>query len=156
MSYEEYSTLPYYEAINRLKGVSKASLTDNDLKTFYDNCIAYEKEYNDAVNKVVYPTMEEMREKCDELTKDLENQYQEACQVIKDHIIDLLENPKTGTYTLATLQDRLNALNYNAMHRWNKDIYPPQFYKTAVSLEFVKKKPEQSRYLKEIKEILKC
>jgi hypothetical protein len=48
--YEVYSKLPHYRpAAWNYNGVSVATLTDEDLRNFYNACIAYEQEYENAV-----------------------------------------------------------------------------------------------------------
>ena len=50
LPYDVYSKLPHYhEATWAYNGVSVACLTDNSLKAFYNACVAYEKEYEEAV-----------------------------------------------------------------------------------------------------------
>lgn len=61
LNYEEYSKLPHYLAMSSLNGgVFKSSLTDDDLIKFYEDCVAYDKEYKDALSKIVYPTVDEI------------------------------------------------------------------------------------------------
>lgn len=58
-----YCTLPHYKALSKLNGVNADSVTAEDLKELYDACVAYEKEYNDLCNTIVYPTREELTER---------------------------------------------------------------------------------------------
>lgn len=51
MPYEVYSKLPHYDALSKLNGVKTESITEKDLSDLYDACIAYGKEYADAVRK---------------------------------------------------------------------------------------------------------
>ena len=47
--YKVYSELPHYRtAVWTYNGVSIASLTDDDLKSFYDACVAFEQEFENA------------------------------------------------------------------------------------------------------------
>jgi hypothetical protein len=51
--YAIYSNLPHYrEAAWNYNGISVSSLTDEDLKNFYDACVAYEQEYEEAAAKI--------------------------------------------------------------------------------------------------------
>lgn len=49
LPYVVNSKLPHFEALGKLNGVKTESLTDKDLIDLYDTCVAYSKEYNDAV-----------------------------------------------------------------------------------------------------------
>jgi hypothetical protein len=60
LTYQEECKLPHYRSLSRLNGVSKLHLTDADLKQFYDDCIAFEKEYEEAVSNIVYPSETEL------------------------------------------------------------------------------------------------
>lgn len=58
--YEEYSKLPHYKAMDDLNGVDKARVTEEDIRRFYQDCVAYDREYKQALSEVVYPTAEEI------------------------------------------------------------------------------------------------
>lgn len=49
LKYDVYSKLPHFDAIGKLNGVKTESLTEKDLIDLYDACVAYSKEYDDAV-----------------------------------------------------------------------------------------------------------
>ena len=57
---EEASLLPHYRDMNKLNGVSKASVQESDIKAFYEACAAYDKEYKEAVSKIVWPDPKEI------------------------------------------------------------------------------------------------
>lgn len=60
LQYEEYSKLPHYKAMDRLNGVNKESVTEEDLIQFYQDCVAYDREYKQALSEVDYPTVDEI------------------------------------------------------------------------------------------------
>lgn len=60
LEYEEASLLPHDSAMNKLNGVSKAGLQESDVKAFYEACVAYDKEYKEAVSKIVWPDQAEI------------------------------------------------------------------------------------------------
>lgn len=60
LDYEDYSKLPHYKSMDRLNGVSQSDLTEQDLIDLYNDCLAYDAEYEDAMSKVVWPTIEEL------------------------------------------------------------------------------------------------
>ena len=67
LPYEIYSALPHYRSLMNLNGISISSLEDSDLKKFYDDCLAYEQEYADAENNVVFPSIAEIAEQCEKI-----------------------------------------------------------------------------------------
>ena len=64
LSYDEYSKLPHYAAMDRLNGVSISGLTENDLIQLYNDCIEYAAEYKAAEKNVTFPTIDELKEQC--------------------------------------------------------------------------------------------
>lgn len=59
--YEEYSKLPHYRAVtDSLNGVDRFHITDEDLRAFVADCAAYQKEYEEAINNLSYPTENEL------------------------------------------------------------------------------------------------
>lgn len=69
LEYDEYKKLPHYSALGRLNGVSLASITEDDLQKFYEDCQAFEVEYVAEENRIKasLPTEEEIRERCFEI-----------------------------------------------------------------------------------------
>ena len=49
LNYDEYSILPHYKSLSALNGIPVEYISDDDLIKLYNNCIAYEKEYNQKV-----------------------------------------------------------------------------------------------------------
>lgn len=64
LPYKVYSTLPHYNYLDCLNGVSLDSITEDDLQDLYNACVEYEKEYIDAENSIVYPTIQELTDRC--------------------------------------------------------------------------------------------
>jgi hypothetical protein len=60
LTWDEYSKLSYYKSLDALNGVSIDTLTEEDLIRLYQNCLAYEKEYDKAEKTSVFPTKEEL------------------------------------------------------------------------------------------------
>ena len=66
LPHEVSSTLPNYHTSNwDYNGVSIDTLTDDDLKKFYEACIAFEQEYEAAVAAMVWPSREELKAKAE-------------------------------------------------------------------------------------------
>lgn len=61
LTYDEYLELPHYRGLDALNCVSKASVSEESLIDFYNCCIAYQKEYEEAAAKSVFPTFEELK-----------------------------------------------------------------------------------------------
>lgn len=94
LKYEEYSKLPHYHELDRLNGVSIASLTDNDIFKLYNDCLAYEKEYTEAEKQVVFPTLDEIKEQCLKIRKHYQEQLDEATKLIQENAIKLFFSKK--------------------------------------------------------------
>jgi len=64
LPYAIYSTLPHYNMLDALNGVSVASLTDSDLFDLCEACLIFDKEYSDAEATIEYPSADKIREQC--------------------------------------------------------------------------------------------
>ena len=64
LPYDVYSKLPHYKAVSKLNGISLTALTEEMLDQLYFDCIDYEREYDEALSTLVYPTDAELRTKC--------------------------------------------------------------------------------------------
>ena len=49
LNYDEYSILPHYKSLSALNGIPVEYISDDDLIKLYNNCITYEKEYDQKV-----------------------------------------------------------------------------------------------------------
>ena len=49
LNYDEYSILPHYKSLSAINGIPADYISDDDLIKLYNNCIEYEKEYNQKV-----------------------------------------------------------------------------------------------------------
>ena len=156
LQYQVYSKLPHYVAMDRLNGVSQASLTDADIKQLHDDIIEYDREYEEALKKVVYPTIEELKARCIELRAHYQEQADELTALIKN------ANP----FKLLTLReydrDRLaryyNLITIDRANGYDPDTYPESIKNTVFSLEFTSSAYSDltgTWYFDECKEILK-
>ena len=153
LPYKVYSTLPHYKALGKLNGVSVSSLKDEDLIELFDACINYQQEYKDAVNQTKYPTLQELQDKCDELTADLQNQLDKAGQLIKDNILKVFDSD--NYYKLKELMSCYMSLKSNIKNSYNRNAYPRSILNTYLSIDLMKTNPAKSWYLRQIEEILK-
>ena len=153
LPYKVYSKLPHYKALGKLNGVSVRSLRDEDLIELFDACINYQQEYKDAVNQTKYPTLQELQDKCDELTADLQNQLDKAGQLIKDNILKVFDSD--NYYKLKELMSCYMSLKSNIKNSYNRNAYPRSILNTYLSIDLMKTNPAKSWYLRQIEEILK-
>ncbi len=61
LCYEEYSKLRHYgDVTDSLNGVARSQITDEALKAFVKDCVDYQREYEEAVKNLTYPTENEL------------------------------------------------------------------------------------------------
>jgi hypothetical protein len=134
LPHEIYSTLPHYnDALWKYNGVSLAGLTEQDLKDFYDICIAYENEYLEAESTVVYPTLEELTaQHCKVRAKRLE-ELKEVEALLTKHLSELLLN--MSEYSWRTVKSYYTDL-YNKVFKYVPGEAAERMLNTAQSLTF--------------------
>jgi hypothetical protein len=156
LPYEIYSKLPNYNNAQwKYNGVSVEDLTEQDLIDFYNACVSYEKEYEEAEANIVYPTLEELTEQCEKLWTKHNREYAEAQKIISDSVItgDFL---KLSKYQLETIHRYLLNLS-NQVKNNDPKVRPQLLLGKSGSFGFMK--PDLSElihedyYLKSIKEI---
>ncbi len=137
LPYETYGQLPHYRYLSDLNGVSVSSITEEDLQKLYEDCISYEKEYDDAYNSIKWPTETELRVKA--------RAYNMAW---KDCIIKLEEAIKFNSIALIT---NLSEYYFKEFQRYYKIIlttakvyadpqkYAEDLYKNPRSMDFMKR-----------------
>lgn len=152
LPYETYGHLPHYRYLSDLNGVSVSDITEEDLQKLYEDCISYEKEYEDAYNAIAWPTENELRIKA--------GAYKIAW---KECIIKLEEAIKFNSIALIT---NLSEYYFKEFQRYYKIIltaakvyadpqkYAEELYKNPRSLDFMKRDirrdVEESFYVTEI------
>ena len=119
LPFEEYSKLPHFRALDKLNGVSIESLNDSDLITLYNDCLAYEKEYTDAENSIVMPTLKELEDHCKTIQAIRQSEIDVIEHLLKTNVIVLMEN--LSDYKWSKLKDRYEGLVLN------KDYYSPTY-----------------------------
>ena len=137
LPYETYSQLPHYRYLSDLNGVSVSSITEEDLQKLYEDCISYEKEYDDAYNSIKWPTETELRIKA--------GAYKLAW---KECIIKLEEAIKFNAIALIT---NLSEYYFKEFQRYYKSVlttakvyddpqkYAEDLYKNPRSMDFMKR-----------------
>lgn len=156
LPFEVYSKLPFYNtALWRYNGVSIESLTDADLEDFYNACVGYEKEYEEAEANIVYPTLEELTEQCEKLWAKYNREYAEAQKIVSDSIItgDFLKLSKCQVEDIHRYLINLN----NQVKNNNPKVRPQLLLGKSGSFGFMKpdlyELTHEDFYLKSLKEI---
>ena len=122
---------------------------------FYNACVAYEKEYEEAEANIVYPTLEELTEQCEKLWAKYNREYAEAQKIVSDSVItgDFL---KLSKYQLENVRCYLINLS-NQVKNNNPKVRPQLLLGKSGSFGFMKpdlyELTHEDFYLKSIKEI---
>jgi hypothetical protein len=156
LDYNEYSKLPHYqEATCEYNGIDMNSLTDEDLVDFYKACVEYEKEYIEAESKVVFPTIEEIRNQCIRIRKLRQQELNNITKLINENGTTLLLG-LTSDYELRSLRDYYKNLK-RASEGLDPDLYPQTIQKSNYGRNFVKETNsdlKENWYYRQLKEII--
>lgn len=132
LPYEVYSKLPHYSAMDKLNGVSIASLTDDDLYELFSACALYEKEYTEAENTIVMPTLSEIKIQC----MQVHAKRQEELAEINRHFTVAVA-AKVEKWEWTNIRDYLLSIA-NLVDKYDPDKYPLEIVGTARSINFCK------------------
>lgn len=151
LPYETYSKLPHYSSISALNGVMISDLTDEDLVQLYNDCLAYEQEYLDAVANFNYPSREEIEVQYDKSLKAAQAAYAEASELVTKNLDNIV---KDGSNTVIVQIFRyLEQLRSN-ISSFEKKENIDNILNTAYSVQFCNEEadetPWQLTYLKEL------
>lgn len=136
LPYEIYSKLPHYQDVTwKYNGVSVASLTDEDLKNFYEACLAYEKEYTEAEAIIEYPSLEALKDKAIKITAKRMAELARVESLLKEHGTAAIA--RLSSYQWARIQEYTKYLMAETK-RFNPATYPLQISCTSASFDFVK------------------
>ena len=156
LDYTEYSKLPHYkDAVWNYNGVDMNSLTDEDLVNWYNACVEYEKEYIEAESKVVFPTIEEIRNQCIRIRSLRQQEFDSITKLINENGTKLLLG-LTNNYELRNLRDYYDSLK-KAAEGFDPDLYPQTIQKSNYGRNFVKETNgdlKENWYYKQLKEII--
>lgn len=137
LDYTEYSKLPHYHAATwKYNGPSLDSLTEQDILDWYNACVAYEKEYIEAESKVVFPTIEELRNQCIKIKALRKQELETITELLNKHGTDLLLNISSD-YELRTLRDYYKSLK-RKLEGYDPDAYPQTIQYSNYGRNFVK------------------
>ena len=136
LPYEVYSTLPNYKkATWSYNGISLTTLTDEDLKDFYNACISYEKEYEEAEAKIVYPSLEEIKTKAERVTTKTALELNRVEKLFSLWAFEA--TGKLSKYEWSRIQEYVGNLAKELL-RFNPETYPQTIVGTAASFNFMK------------------
>lgn len=158
LPHEVYCNLPNYNSASwKYNGVSVDSLTEQDIIDFYNACVSYEKEYEEAEAKIEYPTLEEITAQCEKLTAKAEAEYKQASQLVVEAVLDgTIVN--LSDYEIKELKSSLATLK-NAVNNNDPKTYPSRIYRKSSSFDFVKPDyyylKNKSWYLEQIEKYMK-
>ena len=135
LPYEVYSKLSKYKALDRLNGVSIAGLTDADLFTLYEDCLAYEQEYIEAENTIKLPTLEEIKNQCALIKTKRLAELDEVKQIINQNLFELMD--KLSDYKWKDLRQCVLELD-KIVKKYESDNYANYMLGTGSSMDFCK------------------
>lgn len=158
LPHEVYCNLPNYNSASwKYNGVSVDSLTEQDIIDFYNACVNYEKEYEEAEAKIEYPSLEEITAQCEKITAKAEAEYKQASQLVVEAVLDgTIVN--LSDYEIKELKSSLATLK-NAVNNNDPKTYPSRIYRKSSSFDFVKPDyyylKNKSWYLEQIEKYMK-
>ena len=134
LDYTEYSKLPHYNAATwKYNGIDMDSLTEQDMIDWYNACVAYEQEYIEAESKVVFPTIEEIRNQCIRINNVRKAEIKE--------VEDLIQKISLNLFTKGTDYELKNIRHYYSSLKerfFNPDKYPQTIQNSNYGRNFVK------------------
>lgn len=157
LEFEEYSKLPHYKSLAKLNGVSKESLTDADLRDLYEACAAYGKEYEEALSKVSYPTVEEIAAVRKKIREAREAEASEILRLAASDVDKLLSSKLSAMSGLMNLYAQLksDANPADSDESYAKNLFKTSLSRTIVSPGYVERETSESWKSRKCKEILK-
>lgn len=135
LPFEVYSRLPHYKALDNLNGVPVSMLTEEELMELYEDCLAYEKEYDTAEASIQMPTLSEIEEQCKLIIATKHKDICEVVALIKDNLAVLMA--KLSEYEWKNLKAYYNNLCTEIL-KYNYQEYPQKILGTSLSIDFCK------------------
>jgi hypothetical protein len=120
-----------------LNGVSASDITEEDLQKLYEDCISYEKEYDDAYNSIKWPTETELRIKAGAYKLAWRECIIKLEEAIKFNAIALITN--LSEYYFKEFQRYYKQVLSNAKQFENPQEYAERLFKQARSLDFMER-----------------
>ena len=143
LPYDAYSKLPHYkEAVWSLNGVQLEPLTDEDIKDFYEACLAYEAEYEAAEATFEFPTLEQLKAKAAAVTAKTLMEIDTVKQLLSAYPIEAAM--KFSEYEWRLIQRYIRELHIEKK-RFDPDTFPQTVLGKSSSYEFM----HRTGYMKE-------
>lgn len=155
LPYEVYSKLPHYPFLGKLNGVPVEALTCEDLTELYENCLAYEQEYNKAEKTIQMPTLDEIKEQCVKVQAKRVAELAEVEAMLVKYVVKLALTLEAWQWK--TVQEYLTKLAAE-VSRWTPEQHSPTIIGTARSVNFCKpdcSELNDSFYYKYIMDLIK-
>lgn len=137
LPYETYGHLPHYRYLSDLNGVSVSAITEEALQKLYEDCISYEKEYEDAYNAIEWPTIEQLRIKAGAYKIAWKECITKLEEAIKFNSIAIITN--LSEYSFKDLQRYFKQVLSDAKQFENPQDYAERLLKQTRSLDFMKR-----------------
>lgn len=133
LPYDVYSKLPHYSAIGQLNGIKLDTLTEAMLTQLYADCLAYEKEYEAAMQSLVYPTEEEIRQQCKRVQYKAQLELIDIEQKLSGKIVKLATT--LHDWQWRTLREYIESICTTVVS-YDPDVVPQRMKNTAASIKF--------------------
>lgn len=143
LPYEVYSQLPHYEAMDRLNGVIKAGITEEDLQQLYEDCLSYAYEWDEAVKSIKYPTVEELKTRMKEVRLHYQEQLAEVKGFLSVCAFDILT--KGSEYKIKRLREHLSTIERRANADYCNEEDLEKWSHTANAVRFASDKCDALR-----------
>lgn len=139
LPYDIDSKLPHYNELDVLNGVEACRITKEDLINLYNACIAYEKEYEEALAQVktALPTRDQLKAKQKEINDAYDSYVKEARDLIlTDKFLSLDESTQRSVLSY-----------FKSMQRYHVNDNEVESYVGRVqSLDFMKRTASKGYY----------
>lgn len=138
LPYEVYSKLPHYNQLDELNGIPVSALTDAKLAKLYNDCIAYEQEYNETLRNYQWPSINQI----EDVASQVRAHYEEQKETLKRLIcVDPTKLFKLSDYDLRQLKYYYQRVEEKA-NSFKAEEYAKSIFKTASSIKFVEYKQD--------------
>lgn len=142
---EIYSKLSHYKAVEGdYNGIPLSSLTDYKIRKFYDACVAYDKEVEETMHNIHYPTLSELEAKAQEILNKYHDEYTEISAIISKMPSVLIELHKKSKYDFESFMDAYTTI-YEKANMIERVDY---ILNTAYSFGYMEKEVKDSWYYK--------
>ena len=135
LPYKEYCKLTHYSDLDKLNGVSVASLTDTDFQELYEACLAYEQEYDEAEANLKMPTLEDIQKQCELVQTKHREDLKKVEEVLTSNVTTLLLG--LSEYSWKALKEYTSKL-IDHINYYDPKTYPQKILGICSSFDFCK------------------